>query len=125
MDFKLPYILFIFNEQGLDTMVSIEILALTLPEESFLPDIISGGRKLELRIQLPDMFADEERIIASNDGVLAGFNENTHKAQAFARCIWKLGALPLWESPQFFKDRTSTKKMINCRRLVGTTLVVN
>jgi hypothetical protein len=75
MDFKLPYILVIFNE-GLDSMTSIEILTLSSP------DIISGGRKFELRIQLPDMFTDEARVSASNDGV-AGFNKNTHKAQAF------------------------------------------
>lgn len=81
MDFQLPFILSVFNEQ-LDQMVKVEVLVPTLPKEFFLPDIISGGKKMEVSIQVPPFFVDEGRVIASNAGV-AGFNQNTHQAQAF------------------------------------------
>ena len=81
MDFKLPFILTVYND-NLDQMVKVEVLVPTYPKEFFLPDLVSGGKKLEINIQAPPFFIDEGRVIASNAGV-EGFNKNTHQAQAF------------------------------------------
>jgi hypothetical protein len=81
MDFKLPYIIYVFNQQ-LDEMCNIDIFAPTLPSEFFIPDVTNGGNSLELRIQVPPFFVCETRVLQSNQGN-AGFNENTSQAQAF------------------------------------------
>lgn len=51
-----------------------------LPKEFVIPDIMKGGRKLQ--VQVPPFFADEERVLASNVGV-ARVNHNSHQAQNF------------------------------------------
>lgn len=81
MSFKCPYILSQYNE-GVDQMVKVELFVPTLPQSFFLPDVVDAGKQLEVRVQVPNFFADEDRVIESNNHV-AGFNQNTHEAQAF------------------------------------------
>jgi hypothetical protein len=81
MDFSLPYILSVYNAD-LDQMVRVDVFVPTLPREFFIPDIMAGGQKMQVKIQVPPFFPDERRVIQSNEGV-DGFNHNTHQAQSF------------------------------------------
>lgn len=82
MDYKMPFILTTYNE-GLDQMCTIQILTVTMPKDSFIPDVVDGGKRLEVRILVPSFFVDETRILDEKRGVVTGFNKNTHEAQAF------------------------------------------
>lgn len=79
MDFKLPFILFIYNE-GIDQRVQVHVLVPTLPKEFFIPDIVGNGRRLLCHIQVPSFFVDQTRAMEANAGE-AGFNKNRHQAQ--------------------------------------------
>lgn len=81
MEWKLPFIMNTFNE-GIDQMVKIDVFVPALPEEYFIPDVGSGGRTFELKVQMPSFFIHEERVIKKNSQV-EGFNQNTHEAQSF------------------------------------------
>jgi hypothetical protein len=81
MDLKAPFILTPYKDQ-FDDMLKVQVFVPTLPRDSFVPDIVDGGNKLEIKIQVPPFFVDENRIIASN-ACVDGFNHNTHLAQAF------------------------------------------
>lgn len=80
MDFQLPFMISPYNE-ALDQMAKIELLVPMLPRDYFLPNFVNG-KTLEIAIQVPSFFVDEDRVIRSNAAV-NGFNINTHQAQAF------------------------------------------
>jgi hypothetical protein len=81
MDFKLPYIISTYNE-SVDIICKVEVFVPTLPESYFILDVISAGTQLELRIQIPQFFTNEDRVMKGK-GNVHGFNINTHEAQAF------------------------------------------
>lgn len=85
MDYVLPFMICTYNEK-LDQMATVEVLVPMLPKEFFLVDIISGGTKVVISIQVPSFFVDEDRVYVANEDV-DGFNEDTYQAQAFKdRC---------------------------------------
>ena len=85
MDYVLPFMISTYNESN-DQMATIEVLVPMLPQDSYLVDIVSAGRKVLVNIQVPPIFVDEVRVHQSNVDV-DGFNEDTYQAQAFKdRC---------------------------------------
>lgn len=81
MEFKQPFILTTYNE-GDDRMCTIHVIALTMPKENFIPEVVDVGKRLEIRMRVPGFFLDEGLIIELKSGV-KGFNKNTHQAQSF------------------------------------------
>lgn len=84
MGYNMPFMHYVYNE-GLDQMLKVEVFVPTFPKEYFVPDIVSGGLRLQIAIQVPAFFTDENRTLSSNQG--EGFNSNTYQAQAYKdRC---------------------------------------
>ncbi len=81
MDFKLPFVHYSYNE-GLDQMIKVEVLVPILPKEYFIPDLRNDGQTLDILIQVPFKFIDEERVLDSNSDK-KDFNVNTYQAQAY------------------------------------------
>ena len=81
MRFHFPFLITIYK-QGADEYCQIELFTAFVPQEYFLPETSHKGSALDIKCQVPDLFADENRVHRANAGVV-NFTEDTHHAQGF------------------------------------------
>ena len=67
----------------------VDILVPSMGRDKFGPKVIPGGRKLAISMVCPSFFFGYDRLEMANQQQ-RGFNQNTHKATAFAEALRKM-----------------------------------
>jgi hypothetical protein len=88
MDAQFPFICYDYLSKG-RRRVSVDFLIMTVSKDMVRPKMAANGLELHVGVAVPSFFADENRLMTSNDGD-PGFTEDTHKATAFKEAATKL-----------------------------------
>jgi hypothetical protein len=90
MDFKLPWIMYTYQE-GNEDYCSVDFYAPVLPREYFTPDVVDGGNSLTMTVRIPNFFTQPRRKMKAKKST--NFNENTSEAQAFKKVCHDIDAM--------------------------------